>query len=242
MKRVSRTVAISEFTRSRFAEWAGNLARAAVIVPPSFDAGHFAPGPKSPELVSRYGISGRKVMLTVGRLSSVERYKGVDELLEVLPLLTATVPELVYLIVGDGDDRERLRAKAATLGVRDRVIFAGHIPEREKADHYRLADVFAMPGRGEGFGIVYLEAIACGIPVIASSLDASREAVQDGALGQVVDPDDPGALAAAITAALGRANRDVPHGLDYFSPLRFTSRWHAVLDAMIAHPKAVAKA
>ena len=98
----------------------------------------------------------------------------------MLPALAADVPDVAYLIAGDGDDRARLEKKAAALGVADRVVFAGYVPEEEKADHYRLADAFVMPGRGEGFGIVYLEALACGVPVVASSLDASREAVRDG--------------------------------------------------------------
>ncbi len=69
-------------------------------------------------------------------------------------------------------------------------MWAGYIPESEKADHYRLADAYAMPGRGEGFGIVYLEALAWGVPVVASQVDSGREAVRDGALGILVDPND----------------------------------------------------
>ena len=80
------------------------------------------------------------------------------------------------------------------------VTFTSVVPEAEKADHYRLADAFVMPGRGEGFGIVYLEAMACGIPVLGSRLDAGREALRQGELGILVDPDDRDALgrAAAI--------------------------------------------
>ena len=139
------------------------------------------------------------------------------------------MPDIAYLIAGDGDDRARLEQKAADLGVADRVVFAGYVPETEKADHYRLADAFVMPGRGEGFGIVYLEALACGVPVVASALDASREAVRDGMLGEVVDPDDAASVRRGILAALS-TERKVPEGLTYFSFGQFVKRWHRVVD------------
>ena len=90
-----------------------------------------------------------------------------------------------------------------------------------------------MPGRGEGFGIVYLEALACGIPVVASKADASHEAVRDGALGQVVHPDRPEHIKAAILRALEQRERRVPEGLDHFSTDRFRGRWHRLLDEVL---------
>src|SRR5262249_51193972 len=93
-------------------------------------------------------------------------------------------------------------------------------------------DAFVMPGRGEGFGIVYLEALACGIPVVASKLDAGREAVLDGQLGLIVNPDNPQELCAAIKAAVDRP-RAVPRQLEYFSFERFVERWHALLEQWI---------
>jgi phosphatidyl-myo-inositol dimannoside synthase len=95
-----------------------------------------------------------------------------------MPALIKEIPTIAYLIAGDGTDRHRLEEKAKSLGVHGRVVFAGYIPESEKADHYRLADAYVMPGRGEGFGIVYLEALACGVPVVASQVDGGREAVR----------------------------------------------------------------
>jgi phosphatidyl-myo-inositol dimannoside synthase len=96
--------------------------------------------------------------MTLGRLSKHEKYKGVDGILELMPALLKDIPNIAYLIVGDGTDRKRLEEKARSLGVHGHVVFAGYIPESEKAEHYRLADAYVMPGRGEGFGIVYLEA------------------------------------------------------------------------------------
>jgi glycosyltransferase involved in cell wall biosynthesis len=135
------------------------------------------------------------------------------------------------LIAGDGDDRPRLERKAGALGLNSHVVFAGRIPEAEKADHYRLADVFVMPGRQEGFGFVFLEAMASGTPVVASRLDGSREAVFDGKLGELADPDDPQALKAAIRRALCRP-RQIPEGLAYFSYENFCERLQNIMGGL----------
>jgi glycosyltransferase involved in cell wall biosynthesis len=171
--------------------------------------------------------------MTMGRLAPEEQYKGFDEIIELLPALALDVPNLSYLIVGSGLDRARLEGKASSLGVGDRVVFAGFVPEEEKADHFRLADAFVMPGRGEGFGIVCLEAMACGVPVVASKADGSREAVLNGRLGIVVDPEDPGEIRSGIHAALSRPAGVVPDGLDYFSFENFTVRLHGVLETVL---------
>ena len=141
-------------------------------------------------------------MLTMGRLAPQERYKGCDEVIELMPRLLARFPDLKYLIVGEGADQPRLQAKAAALGLAESVIFTGHIAEREKIAHYNLADVYVMPSTGEGFGIVLIEAAACGVPVVGSRVDGSREALLDGRLGRLVDPASEDELHAAISAVL----------------------------------------
>jgi len=239
---VDHFVTVSQYTKDRFVEWAPVDAEQGHVVPDCIDPGAYGPGPKRDDLLARYGLEGQTLLLTLGRLSSGEQYKGHDEVMEVLPGLVDEVPDLTYLICGDGDDRPRLEAKAERLGVGDRVVFAGYVPEEEKADHYRLADAFVMPGRGEGFGIVYLEALACGVPVVASRADASREAVRNGELGTVVDPDDPDDIKSGILDVL-REPRGVPDGLDYFSVDRFRERWHRVVDdCFLQRTSAVASA
>ena len=176
--RVDAFVAVSALTKGRFLAWSGLPEEAGFVVPNCIDASAFGPGPKRADLVARYGLEGKRVLLTLGRMDPAERYKGFDETMEAVAALAPEHPDLAYLVCGDGGDRPRLERKAAELGIADRVVFAGYVSETEKADHYRLADAFVMPGRGEGFGIVYLEALACGVPVVASSLDASREAVR----------------------------------------------------------------
>src|SRR5207244_3811221 len=145
------------------------------------------------------------------------------------------MPDLMYLILGDGDDRLRLQEKARTLALDQHVKFGGFISEDEKADHYRLADAFVMPGRGEGFGIVYLEAMACGIPVVASKADASREALLDGRLGILADPSDPQEIAGAIKQALA-CPRVVQKELEYFSYQNFVQRWHTLMRDRLSQP------
>jgi glycosyltransferase involved in cell wall biosynthesis len=223
---------VSQYTKERFLEWAPLRADQGRVVPDCIDLEAYSPGPKRDALLERYGLRDRTILLTLGRLSSDEQYKGHDEVLEVLPDLAEEVPDVAYLVCGDGDDRPRLERKAKRLGVADCTVFAGYVPEEEKEDHYRLADAFVMPGRGEGFGIVYLEALACGVPVVASSADASREAVRDGQLGAVVDPDDPDDVKKGILKILQEPT-GVPEGLDYFSVERFRERWHEVVEMCI---------
>ena len=228
VRAVNAFVSVSRLTKERFLEWAPLREDQGHVIPDCVELSKFTFGPKPAHLLKRYGLTGRRVIMTLARLSASERYKGFDEVLELMPSLVQEMPDLVYVIAGDGDDRPRLHNKASRLGISERVVFAGYIPEHEKADHFRLADAFVMPGRGEGFGIVYLEAMACGIPVVASKADASREAVLDGQLGLLVNPDNPQEIRAAIQEALNRPRR-FQKELEYFSSERFIARWHAVL-------------
>jgi phosphatidylinositol alpha-1,6-mannosyltransferase len=154
--------------------------------------------------------------------------------LESLAAIAREIPNISYLIVGDGTDRARLEEKTSSLGLSNRVVFAGFVAEEEKVDHYRLADAYVMPGRGEGFGIVYLEALACGLPIIASSLDASAEVVLNRSFGRVVNPDRPEDLRAACRDVLAenRGIREVPRELAMFSFARFRARWNWLLTEM----------
>lgn len=200
--RIDALVSVSDFTRQRFLAWARPSNAQTFLLPNCVDLSRFTPGPKNPALLERYGLRDRTVLLTVGRLSASERSKGVDEVLEVLPELAQEVPELAYLIVGEGCDRPRLEQKARRLGVGARVKFTGWLNDSELVEHYRLADAFVMPGRGEGFGIVYLEALACGVPVVASTADASAEVVHGCDMAVVADPGEGASVRAAIRTAL----------------------------------------
>lgn len=230
VQRIDAFVSISEITKQRFLTWSKLPAGKGFLLPNAIHAENYGPGPKSPELLKRYGLAGKTVLMTLGRLVSHERYKGFDEVLELLPELAREHPDIAYLIVGKGDDQQRLEEKARALGVAGRVVFTGFIPETEKADHYRLADAYVMPSQGEGFGFVFLEAMACGIPCIGSTEDGSREALRDGELGLLVDPAKPEEIKAGILSMLKDPRGIVPTGLEYFSFDRFTVRFNTVVN------------
>jgi phosphatidylinositol alpha-1,6-mannosyltransferase len=199
---VDSTVAVSRYTAGRFSTWSKVSHDQVFILPNCVDLDLFAPERRNMNLAERYDVQDNKVIITVGRLASLERYKGFDEVIEAMPELIRRFPTLKYMIVGDGSDRKRLEGKARSLGLSNQVIFTGRIPENEKALHYNLADAYVMPSYGEGFGIVLIEAAACGVPVIGSRADGSREALLDGRLGDLVDPRVPGELIGAVSAAL----------------------------------------
>lgn len=224
-RRVDAFIAVSSYSAGRFASWSLVPPDRGYVLPNCVDLERFLPGQREQELAARYGLEGKKVLVTLGRLASEERYKGFDEVIGALPELVQRFPDLVYLVVGDGHDRNRLAQKAKNLNVGDNVIFAGRIHEQEKVAHYNLADVYVMPSSGEGFGIVLIEAAACGLPVIGSNADGSREALLGGQLGQLVDPRDRAALIEAVTHALDHPG---PHcrlaAVETFSTVNFRRR------------------
>lgn len=169
-------------------------------VTPGVDCIRFQPTSPRQDLVERYGLQNKFVLLTVARL--VPR-KGHQLVLRALKTLRPERPDLAYVIVGTGPDESRLRQMAAELGVTDAVHFAGFVNDQELADYYNLAHVYAMPnsedkGDMEGFGMVFLEANACGKPVIGGRSGGSKEAVLDGETGILVDPYEPGELVEAL--------------------------------------------
>lgn len=231
-RRVDAVVAVSEFTRKRFCSWARPDRARSFILPNCVDLSHFTPGPKNPALLDRHDLRDRIVLLTVARLSAQERYKGIDAVLDVFPALAREIPNLSYLIVGDGTDRERLAQKAAALGLAGRVVFAGWVSNAETVEYYRLADAFVMPGRGEGFGIVYLEALACGVPVVASKADASAEVVRGCELATMVDPGDLHEIQTAVLRALQSARGIVPPTARHYSKEGFRARCFEIVRAL----------
>ncbi|MGB3533990.1 MAG: glycosyltransferase [Microcoleaceae cyanobacterium] len=171
------------------------------MIPCMVDGDRFTPGAKPSHLVERYGLADAKVLMTVARLWSGDIYKGVDVTIRALPKITQVFPDVKYLVIGRGDDQPRLAQLAANLEVSEQVIFAGFVPTEELVEHYRVADGYVMPSQ-EGFGIVYLEAMASGIPVLSGDADGSADPVQDGKLGWQVPHRDPEAVASACIEML----------------------------------------
>ena len=145
--------------------------------------------------------SGR-VILTAGRWVGTERYKGMDTLITALPRLLTTWPELQLVLAGSGDDRGWLEDFAAKNGVERHVHFLGDLSNAQLAGCYAACEIFALPSRGEGFGLVYLEAMACGKPVIGGTHGGAPELIQDGVTGYLVPHGDPIQLATALQTLL----------------------------------------
>ncbi len=194
-------VAVSRFTQDTLTGGFGVPPGKIELVSNGVDLARFTPRPRSEPLVARYGLQGRRVLLTVSRLYA---RKGVDRVLESLPIVLRQIPDLAYLVVGEGSYRHTLESMVAQHDLGANVVFAGAVPDHELTDHYSLGDVFIMAnrempdGETEGFGLVFLEANACGLPVIAGRAGGSVDAVTDRVSGLVVDGDDTGSIAAAI--------------------------------------------
>jgi glycosyltransferase involved in cell wall biosynthesis len=232
LRRSDLVTTVSEYTRGRLREWSGIPVERIRLLHNTIDLGRYTPGPPPRQLIERYDARGKKVLLTVGRLSVHERYKGQDRVIRVLADLERASGPLCYIVAGSGDDRPRLEQLARECNVSHLVQFAGFVPDEEIQDHYRLADVFVMPSTGEGFGIVFLEAMACGCPVIAGNRDGSVDALAHGELGRLIDPHSPEELLQALVATLGEGrhhDRPIP-GLERFSMPRFCDR----VDELIA--------
>jgi phosphatidyl-myo-inositol dimannoside synthase len=200
----SVVTSVSRYTRHRLLQWVRIDPTRVKVLPNTVDP-RFRPARKLARLLDRHAASGKKVLLTVSRLASSERYKGHDRVIRALPRVLRACPHTIYIIVGDGDDRPRLEALAGEMGVRQYVDFAGQVAAEDLPDHYCLADVFVMPSTGEGFGIAFLEAMACGVPVVGGNQDGSVDPLADGALGIAINPADDDALSSAICRALNMA-------------------------------------
>jgi phosphatidylinositol alpha-1,6-mannosyltransferase len=192
---------VSRYTRLRLLQWVGIDPAQVKVLPNTVDS-RFRPGPKPDYLLERYEARGRKVLMTVSRLARSDQYKGHDRVIRALPRILLNYPETIYIIVGDGDDCPRIRALTEQCGVSDKVRFTGRVAHEELPDHLRLADVLVMPSTGEGFGIVFLEAMASGIHVIGGNQDGSLDPLADGVLGRAVNPNDEEELASAICSTL----------------------------------------
>ena len=197
LRHADAAIAVSRYTRE-LALAAGAEQACLHLIPPGVDI----PGEHVAD-----GRSSRPTLLTVARVA--ERYKGHDVVLRALPLIRARVPDVEWVIIGDGPLRPGLQRAACDQGLQDAVRFLGRVSDAERDRWLGRAHVFTMPSRvpaggfaGEGFGIVYLEASAHGLPVVAGSEGGALDAVVDGVTGVLVDPTNHIAVADAIAGLL----------------------------------------
>ena len=190
IKNVDKLGYLGAFTKNEISK-ATTEVNKLVQIAPGIDTNYFQPKKPNPALIARYQLEGRRVIVCVARL--VHR-KGQDQLIKALPSILEKFPDTILLIVGQGPIEQMLRNSARQLGVTHKVIFTGRVPHSDLADYICLGEVFAMPVRSrffgfevEGLGIAYLEASACGLPVVVGNSGGATDAVIDQVTGLLVD-------------------------------------------------------
>jgi phosphatidyl-myo-inositol dimannoside synthase len=221
MSRIGRSVDVitylGDFTRNAISRSLPASAQESMVrIAPGIDVEHFSPEADGSELRTELGLDSKRVIISVGRL--VHR-KGQDRLIQAMPEIVKTIPNAHLVLVGQGPYREKLESFVRECGVNDHVSFIGRIAYKELPRYFRIGDVFAMPSRSrfrglevEGLGIVYLEASACGLPVIAGNSGGAPDAVLEGKTGLVVDGTDVAAIAKACIELLSDPDRSQAMG------------------------------
>ena len=239
LQKADHILAVSSFTKNKLIEQQQLPAEKISIFPNTLDPYFQLPTDfvKPHFLKERYGINeNENVIFTLTRLNSEEGYKGYDKVINSLQQLLKKGLSFKYILAGKADatEKKRMQHLIEANGLQQHVLMPGFIADEEVTAHYLLADVFVMPSKGEGFGIVYLEAMACGLPVIAGNKDGSTEALQFGALGTLIDPDSENELVAAMEQVLSQ--KQMPEQLQknmlqFFSFERFKERLQYFLNS-----------
>ena len=206
LMQVDEVISVSNYTKQKLIELNGFNAEKIIVKPNCLDpffikTKQFA---KPPYLLKKYGLIGdEKIVLSISRISIQDRYKGYVSVINAIAKVKLEIPKVLFLICGKSTPTEKkyLEGIIENEGVKENVRLVGFLQDDEVQDHYLLADVFAMPSRKEGFGIVFIEAAANGVNVIAGNEDASKEALINGEMGTLLNPDDIPAIANAIKDA-----------------------------------------
>ena len=196
-----KVITISEYSKRLILEKFPTIEPKLFMHPSSVDGEKYNIRTRNQYLIEKFQLQNRPVILSLARLSTPE-HKGQDRVLKALPQVLATFPEAVYLIVGSGVDQRVTDFLTAHTELKNNVILAGAAKEEEKPDFYNLADIYILPSKFEGFGIVFIESLSCGIPVIASDGYGCRESLLNGEIGTLVPPDDIEYIAMALIKAL----------------------------------------
>lgn len=207
IKKTDLIFAVSSFTKNKIVEEQQIEEKKIKILHNTLDPFFKVPEKlEKPEyLLKRYNLTKEtKILMTVGRVSDKEGNKGYDKVINTLPEVLKQHSSLIYILAGKYDENEKLRVMKIVeeKKLNDHFILTGYIKDEELTDHYLLADIFVMPSTQEGFGIVFLEALACGLPVIAGNKDGSVDALLNGKIGKLVDPYNNHELSDAIIGLL----------------------------------------
>jgi phosphatidyl-myo-inositol dimannoside synthase len=200
---------VSNYTRRAVLAQGGVDEAAAVTVNNGVNPAIFKRNTGTAQLRAKYKPGGEKILLTVTRLYP---YKGVDRMLESLPAVLRAVPELKYVVAGTGPDQERLEELSARLGLQAHVTFLGAVPLSTILELYNAADLFILLSREalpdvEGFGLVFLEAAACGLPSVGGRSGGIPDAIEEGKSGWLVDPCDTQEIAPTVIELLKSPER-----------------------------------
>ncbi|NTS43766.1 glycosyltransferase family 4 protein [Flavisolibacter sp. BT320] len=249
LRACDRILPVSKFTRDKMKSLYGlqkgklrvvNNCLDPLLPPPA--------GGRSARLVEKYGLKpGSKLVLTLTRLSHKDWYKGYDDVLMAMKSLKKEHPGLRYMLIGtyEGDEKARLDRLISQQGLEEVVIFTGYVPDNELAEHFSVADCYIMPSRKEGFGIVFVEALYYGLPVIAGSIDGSVDALAGGSMGVLVDPDNPVEIRTALQRVLSRGVGNQPSTAEVLArfgyPVYKQALWQAIRPFLQAENGATGK-
>jgi phosphatidylinositol alpha-1,6-mannosyltransferase len=207
LKRCDKVICVSNYTKQQMINWHNTDPKICTVLNNALDPFLDLPEKfKKPEyLRKRYNLSAEApILLTLTRLAATEQYKGHEQVINVISKLRVKFPHVKYILAGqyDADEKIRINELIAANHVEEQVILTGFIPEKELTDLFLLADLFVLPSKKEGFGIVFIEALACGLPVICGNADGSIDAIRNGELGKAIDVENLEALENAITENL----------------------------------------
>ncbi|MDN3513012.1 MAG: glycosyltransferase family 4 protein [Candidatus Brocadia sp.] len=209
LNKASMILAVSNFTKKKLINENRVRSDKIYVFPNTIDP-FFVPAEiyiKPHHLMQKYKINQNdKILLTVCRIDSTEKYKGYDKIIEILPSIIHIIPNVKYLLVGKGDETEikRIEALVERTKIKNNVIMTGYVAEEDLINYYLLSDLFIMPSKGEGFGIVFLEALSCGTTVIAGNKDGSVDALSGGKLGILIDPDNIAKITQTVLDVLNK--------------------------------------
>ena len=226
LKTLDLVFSVSRYTRSKFLEWSKFNKFLIKVIPCTIDLSKFKRSDEKTlnKLRKNLNISSdQKILLTIGRLSSQEKYKGQDKIIDLLPKILKK-ENIIYLVVGNGDDLERLQKKVEKLDLFPFVRFANNVTNDNLGYYFDISDAFAMPSSGEGFGIVFLEAASKNLPILGGKVDGSYDALLEGKLGYIVDPSKKEDLEKGLLSILKESKKSKNDLLDGFSLPTFISQ------------------
>jgi len=202
-----KIICVSSFTKKQMIYWHQSDPDKCVVLNNAVDPFIKLPDTfEKPEyLLNRYSVTpASRIIFTLTRLASSEQYKGYEQVIKAISRLKGRYPSIKYILSGqyDGNEETRIKELISAYKVDDEVILTGFVIESELTDHFLLADLFVLPSKKEGFGIVFVEALACGLPVICGNADGSIDAIRNGELGTAINVDDLDELEKAIAGYL----------------------------------------